>query len=189
MKTGYRVRSSDYFVLNSELMNMNEEEKWVWIALTYDYIEKFEEYKESKVLWLSVGFSRCTGSTQNPFGQTNLTKTLQPTKMVFSEHSVPWTAWFDGYIVATNSHLHDGATSMEIYKNDKLICVSLPHYERGGGMQMGGHSKRQMGKVESGNKNEHIVKQSPCIYDKPIPFYKGDIIFTKANYNFTQHAG
>jgi hypothetical protein len=188
-KTGYRVRQSDFFVLNSELMNMNEQEKWVWITINYDYIENFEGYKESQILWLSVGFSRCTGSTENPFGKTNLTKTLQPTKPVFSEHSIPWTAASDGYVIATSSHLHDGATSMEIYKNDKVICVSLPEYGKGGGMHMAGHSKRQMGKVENGNQDEHIVSQSPCIYNDPIAFKKGDTIFTKANYNFTQHAG
>jgi hypothetical protein len=170
-------------------MNMNEQEKWVWITLTYDYVEQFQEYKESQVLWLSVGFSRCTGRTENPFGQTNLTKTLQPTKMVFSEHSVPWTAQFDGSLMATSAHLHDGATSMEIYKNGNVVCVSLPHYEKGPGMDMHGHSKRQMGKVEKGNTNEHIVRQSPCIYEDPIPFKKGDMIFTKANYDFTKHAG
>ena len=193
LKTGYHIRSTDMFILNSELMNMNNSEKWVWITLTYDYVEKFQEYKESKVLWVSVGASRCGYTIQNPFGVTNLTKTLQPTKNIFSEHSIPWTAEFDGHLIATNGHMHDGGTSIEMYKNDEVICVSLPQYVSGGNSAMrmiNGLEKRQMGHDNSGNKNaEHIATQSPCIFDRPVPLKKGDKIHIKANYNFTSHAG
>lgn len=109
IKSGYHVRNDDIFVINTELMNMEDKEKWAWVTLEYDYIEGFNpEWKDGKIVWISVGPNRCTGSDLNPFGVTNLTKTQQPLKDKFAEYSVPWVAPADGLVLGGNSHLHDG---------------------------------------------------------------------------------
>lgn len=109
VKSGYHVRNSDVFVINTELMNMEDKEKWAWLTLDFDYIEGFSpEWKEGKVVWMSVGPDRCTGGDWNPFGATNLTRSQQPIRDVFEEYSVPWISPKDGWILGSNSHLHDG---------------------------------------------------------------------------------
>src|ERR1700712_4895990 len=58
MKSGYHVRPSDVFILNIELMNMEDKENWVWLAISYDYLEsahpEYDQYKEGKLLWLNL---------------------------------------------------------------------------------------------------------------------------------------
>jgi hypothetical protein len=110
MQSAYHVRKSDSFALNTELMNMEDKEKWVWVTLDFNYIEGFDPaWKEGKIVWISVGPDRCTGKNENPFGATNLTSTQQPIRDVFEEYSVPWKSPKDGFVLGANSHLHDGA--------------------------------------------------------------------------------
>lgn len=109
LKAGYHLRTSDKFAINTELMNMEDEGKWVWLTLNFDVIENFSnEWRESKVVWISVGPDRCTGSLENPFGQSNLTSTQQPKSQAFEEHSPLWTSPRRGFVVGSNSHLHNG---------------------------------------------------------------------------------
>jgi hypothetical protein len=111
VKSGYHIRPPDSFLINTEFMNLEDKEKWVWLTLEYDYVEGFkDDYLEGKLIWLNLGPSRCTGSESNPYGITNLTRTQQPVKMVLEEHSMPWKAPADGEMLGANSHLHDGKT-------------------------------------------------------------------------------
>jgi hypothetical protein len=90
-------------------MNMEDKEKWAWVTLEYDYIEGFlPEWKDGKIVWMSIGPDRCSGSEVNPFGITNLTYTQQPLRNKFAEYSIPWIAPADGMVLGGNSHLHDG---------------------------------------------------------------------------------
>jgi hypothetical protein len=112
VKSGYHIRTPDSFLINTEFMNMEDKEKWVWLTLEYDYVDGFkDDYKEGKLIWMNLGPSRCTGSESNPYGMTNLTRTQQPVKMVLEEHSMPWKAPADGLMLGANSHLHDGMPS------------------------------------------------------------------------------
>jgi hypothetical protein len=106
-KSGYFLRKEDTLLLNTEVMNMDDKEKWVWLTITYDYLDEIKEgYKASKVMWMSVGYPRCGSYNQtNPFGPSNLTSTMQPKKHVLSEYSWPWVAPANGYIVGLNGHV------------------------------------------------------------------------------------
>jgi len=213
VKSGYHLHSSDTFLLNTELMNLDEREKWVWLTLTFDYLEgPHPEYKEGKVVWMSIGPHRCTGSDSNPFGVSNLTKTQQPTKQSFYEYSIPWTVPQDGYILGSTAHMHDGGTSTEIFRNGEVICDSKPYYANstkggmgsmgggGGAPAMGGHShggrikKRQHDSMPGGGHggasgSAHIDSNPPCVFQDGIPVKKGDSMWIKANYDFNKHAG
>ena len=46
-------------------------------------------------------------------------------KNVFSEYSFPWTSLHDCWVFGGNGHVHNGGVSIEIFKNDELICSSL----------------------------------------------------------------
>lgn len=185
VKTGYHLRDTDELLFNVELMNMEDREKWVWLTLTYDYLAgPHPDFKDGKVVWLSVGPSRCGANITNPFGKSNLTDSQQPTMAVFTEYSMPWTAPADGYIMGGNGHLHEGGVSTEIYKNAERICTSYPHYSKGGPENMGGmgHGKRQLMGSMSNNNTEigHIEKQGGCNFDTPIRIKKGDVMYVSA---------
>jgi len=188
IKSGYHLHTSDTFILNTELMNLDEKEKWVWLTLTFDYLpDPHPEYKEGKVVWMSLGPERCTRSDTNPFGTSNLTKTQQPTKQKFYEYSVPWTVPMDGYILGSTAHMHDGGTGTEVFHNGKVFCDSKPFYANTsnpgvggmGGMSGGaggGHSHGRRAKVrrqhgammapptESNTDHPHIESNPPCVF-------------------------
>jgi hypothetical protein len=195
IRTGYRFKPKDILVLNSELMNMQDKEKWVWLTLTYDYLDgPHPEIKDGRVIWMSIGAPRCGGANDhNPFGKTNLTVMEQPTSIVLSEHSMPWVSPGDGYIVGINGHLHEGGTNIQVFKEGKLTCTSTPHYSNfpSSGMGSMNHGKRQiMGPNTTTNANiEHIDKQGGCIFNTPLPVKKGETMFIQANYDFTKHNG
>jgi hypothetical protein len=205
VKTGYHLLPDDTFTLSCELMNMEAREKWLWVAMTYDYIEgDHTELKDGKVVWMTISRNNCGIETPSPFGKSNITlEGRQPLQMAFSEHSMPWSVPYDAELLGTNGHMHDGATSMEVFHKEKLICTSVPMYAKSGGGAMGmsggsapgghGHSKREEKPLMAGNYSnmeiEHISQQLPCIYEPPIQLKKGDSMFIAANYDFNKHPG
>jgi len=192
VKSGYHVRNEDIFIINSELMNMEDKEKWAWVTIEYDMIEGFRpDWKDGKIVWMSIGPDRCTGSELNPFGSSNLTKTQQPIRNTFFEYSVPWTSPADGLILGNNCHLHDGGTSTRFYLEGKMICESIPRYSNGSGLPTMGMSpmrKRQMG-THKNSEIPHIEDQPPCVYKEAIPIKRGQDMYIKADYDFTIHEG
>jgi len=209
VKSGYHVRNEDIFVINTELMNMEDKEKWAWVTLTYDYVDKFDpEWKEGKLVWMSIGPNRCTGSEANPFGATNLTATQQPKAAKFVEYSVPWIAPADGLILGGNSHMHDGGTTTRFFMDENVICDSIPKYAKGAAApEAGGHShgdgapgsmggmagmpmvKRQMGPQLLNAQIDHIAEQPACVFTKPVSIKKGQDVYIRADYDFTEHKG
>jgi hypothetical protein len=209
VKTGYHLLAADSFVLNTELMNMEDKEKWVWLTLTFDYLDgEHREYKDGKIVWMTISQALCSNDTTS-FGPSNLTaKSFQPLKKVFSEHSMPWTVPADMELLGTAGHMHDGAESMDIFHNGKRICTSTPEYSKsakggmgGGGMagapMGGGHGhggrrlfRRQlMGGAAGNTEIEHIEKQPPCKFEPPVVIKKGDKMHLSANYDLTKHPG
>jgi hypothetical protein len=189
-------------VLNTELMNLDDSEKWVWLTLTFDYLEgSHSNYKNGKLVWLSIGPNRCGRPDPNPFGASNLTKNLQPTSEKFTESSFPWIAPQSGYILGFNGHMHDGGVEMQVLKNGEAICTTAPMYSSGGnsshgmgGHSGGGHSKRQMGPPikggEYGNADiAHIAGEEGCAFDPPLQLNKGDTLHITSRYDFEKHPG
>ncbi|KAF2429701.1 hypothetical protein EJ08DRAFT_697973 [Tothia fuscella] len=197
IKLGYHLRTTDELLFNIELMNMEDREKWVWLTLNWDYREEVnDQYKEGHVVWMSIGPDRCGTNSPNPFGTTNLTISQQPLHPKFTEYSVPWVAPADGHVMGGNGHLHEGGTSTSIYKNGQLLCTSYPHYAKSApgenqGMGMGHGRKRQIMGAHGENNTmiEHIEKQGGCVFPNGHDIKKGDIMFIKADYDFSKHNG
>lgn len=115
IKSGYTLTPKDNFILSTELMNMDDKEKWAWVTLTFEYMDGPTQagYKQGKTVWQTIGLpiGACGRTWTNPFGQTNLTLTQRPKTDVFTEHSVPWTAMRDAWLLGTGGHMHDGGVS------------------------------------------------------------------------------
>jgi len=195
IRSGYPLTPGDKFILSTQLMNLEDKEKWVWITITYDYVDTDPaKYKDGRNMWMSLSpmtAGACPSTMTNPFGESNLTSSLQPKKNVFSEHSLPWIAPSDGFILATGGHMHDGGTSTDIYLNDKVICTSTPQYGKGEGHHGG---MEGMGPTEGGGASNnadipHIQSQNRCEFADGMPLKKGDKMYISANYDFTKRQG
>ncbi|KAF2401142.1 hypothetical protein EJ06DRAFT_529296 [Trichodelitschia bisporula] len=208
VKAGYHLLMQDMFMLNAELLNMDANEKWVWMTLTYDILDgEHPEYKDGKVVWMNIGPALC-GTTANPFGASNVTKTYQPTARKFEEKSIPWVIPVDGQILGSTGHMHDGALGMDFFHDGKKICTSTSLYSKTAkGVMMGGpgassnssagampgghsHGRRQIMGGNYNNKDiEHIAQQIPCLYEPPVKIRKGEKLWIAANYDYDTHPG
>jgi hypothetical protein len=90
----------DTLMLQLELMNIDDIEKFVWLTITYEYVDGVHpEYKLGRTIWTTIGpMPPCAGTKRFDWGPSNLTLSQQPKVKVFSEHSQPWRAPVDGLV-------------------------------------------------------------------------------------------
>jgi hypothetical protein len=78
---------------------------------------------------------------------------------------------------STPGHLHDGATSIDLFMNGKRVCEAKATYSSG-------PSAAGMGANHGG---EHISSISSCPLG--VPLKVNDKFWLAANYDFTKHQG
>jgi len=199
VKSGYVITASDTFLLNTELQNLSDKEKFVWQTVYYDIIEgNFKDYESAHIVWMTVGtlenpslaMCRYYGSGEFPWGPTNLTKYDLPTARVFQEHSALWHSDKEGTILESGGHLHDGGLNVVLFKNNEPFCDSVAQYAAGAGSGGHNHGKRQIdGGSYSNTDLTHIEEVKTCKFYDGIPLQKGDILHIQANYDFNKHRG
>jgi hypothetical protein len=200
IKSGYSITKNDNFILTTELMNMDDIEKWVWVTVTYELLEgPHPDYRQGKTVFMSIGQSSCDGlNVTNPFGAPNITAYQVPKSDMFEENSIPWRSPQNGYVLSTGGHMHDGGLTTEIFQNGKLICDSVAEYGKakakpGAPGHSHGGRKRQVemnsASVANMAEAEHIQSQRVCDYNDGIPLSKGDSMHLKVKYNFNEHMG
>lgn len=100
--TGYYLTPEDKFSYLVDLMNMNMENKQVYMTMTYDYIDGQlpAGWNAVKTVWLDL--VSCGTSEKAAPQQTGS----------YSVESDPWRPNFEGKIIDSIGHLHDGKASM-----------------------------------------------------------------------------
>jgi hypothetical protein len=100
--SGYYLTPQDKFYYLIDLMNMNGEDKEVYMTMTYDYLdgELPAGWEQTKTVWLDV--ASCMTSEVGAPQQTGS----------FEIKSRPWTPNFEGRIIDAIGHLHDGKLDM-----------------------------------------------------------------------------
>jgi hypothetical protein len=195
VKSGYNVNPQDAFVLHTQLMNLDDVEKWVWVTITYEVLDGVQpDYKQGKQVFMTIGnpIAACGRPVTKPWGPSNLTANLKPISESFIERSEPWIAPQDGFILSTGGHMHDGGVSTEIFKNNERICNSIPHYSKAKAAHSHGDAvKRQQpsGPTAANADIEHIERQDACYYPTGIPLKKGDTMHLQVKYDFKEHPG
>ncbi|KAF2665343.1 hypothetical protein BT63DRAFT_62241 [Microthyrium microscopicum] len=117
--TGYYVGPDDTFDYLVDLMNMNMEDKVVYLTMTYDILDGplRPGWKNTKVVWLDA----------DACGLSELPPPVEKGK--FEMTSVPWKPNFEGKVIAAVGHLHDGGTDIEIRTNNNTqLCNSNARY-------------------------------------------------------------
>jgi hypothetical protein len=186
IRSGYHLRQSDNFILGTELVGLDDKEKWVWLAITYDYLEGQQpDFKQGKIVFNYIGppSAYCGGGAVNPFGKSNLTTDMKPQREVFTEASIPWKPAVDGVMLGFGGHLHDGGLGLRVYKNRQNICNSTTYYART--PTEGLHGKFD----EMHFQMQHIVKQDLCTLEHGIPLLKTDELHFEVDYNMTKYPG
>jgi len=134
---GYPLYPADRFGVIVDLMNMNNAPKEAYLTIYYDYVEGHpSHFEEVKPVWLDA--AQC--GTSEVSGRTAGAK--------FDFGSPAWKANFEGEVLGTGGHLHDGGTHLDVIVDKKVICKSVPTYgtdeqalARAEVAKAGGHAK------------------------------------------------
>jgi hypothetical protein len=115
-QAGYYIYPSDKFLLQSEVINNELEDKQVWITMNYEYIPgKLPSQQQTKVVWLSVDASPCStkldlSALAGPKEESKLGagEFYPPNNKSFTLTSQPWTSPWTGNFVALgrNCYIH-----------------------------------------------------------------------------------
>ncbi|KAF1991969.1 hypothetical protein K402DRAFT_459181 [Aulographum hederae CBS 113979] len=156
--SGFYFAPEDQLLLQAELVNYRAEYQEVYLQMDLEYVEG----KAGKSA--TTSFSTVTPCNTLMFKGNGTAGTLISQDLEVQK---------DGTIVGARGHMHDGGTSMTVYLNDKIVCVSNATY--GSGYQ--GSS--------SAAKWATIAKMSDC--SDSIPVKKGDKIKVEAAYDEVAH--
>jgi hypothetical protein len=118
-KAGYHLRKTDSFKFLVDLMNMNMEDRVVYLTLTYDLVDGAlpTGWMDVKPVWLDA--ENCASSDVDPPQETG----------IFALTSKPWTPNFEGEVLSLGGHLHDGGSHLEVMAtNSSSVCTSEAKY-------------------------------------------------------------
>jgi hypothetical protein len=175
--SGYHLQENDTFGYLVELMNMNMEDRVVYITMMYDYLEGPlpKGWSEIKPVWLDA--NQCGTSEVQPLQETG----------AFRLESEPWSPNFEGKIVYAMGHLHDGGVEIDIrFSANNSLCKSTTVYSESPGYIFRGTA---MG--EDKVATNHISSMVGC---KPSDFAirelkKDQEWFVGGNYDYDKREG
>jgi hypothetical protein len=103
--SGYHITAEDHFKHIVDLKNMNMENRTVYVSMSYDYLEGElpPNWTQTKTVWLGV--ANCESSEVSPPQQTGS----------FQIQSEPWIPNFEGKILDSIGHVHDGKDVIGTY--------------------------------------------------------------------------
>jgi hypothetical protein len=160
-------------------MNMNMEDKVVYMTMTYDVLDGAlpAGWRDIKVVWFDA--NQCGTSEIKPKSQNGK----------YTITSGTWKPNFNGENMGVGGHLHDGGIDIQINMNGAVQCNSLakygekPEYVSGpGSMKMG---------PAAGIAEKHISSMSACYFDeiKTRQLSPGQTWQVKANYDYEKFPG
>jgi hypothetical protein len=175
--TGYYLRKEDKFQYLVELMNMNMEDKLVYVTMVYDFIDGPlpKGWMDVKPVWIDA--NQCGTSEVRPLKETGS----------FTIDSRPWNPNFEGKIIEAMGHLHDGGVDIEIRaSNTSALCTATAKYGESPdyfyrGTSMGGDKVAK----------NHISSMGGCRGEnlKVKELKRGQSWSVRGNYDFSKYEG
>jgi hypothetical protein len=160
-KWGYHLKSSDKYGFIVDLMNMNMEDKVVFLTMTYDFLDGPlpAGWDDVKVVWFDV--NQCGTSEVRPLKQNGQ----------FTITSYRWVPNFAGKILGVGGHLHDGGIAVNVnYNTGKTLCSSKAGYaEKDEFIQKNTMNHGSSGGQGHGASPKHISSMSTCYLDQTLP--------------------
>jgi len=179
VKYGYHLKPTDKYAFIVDLMNMNMEDKTVYLTMYYDIIDGPlpAGWKDMKVVWFDA--NQCGTSEVNPPKQSGQ----------FTIPTRPWKPNFEGEIIGVGAHVHDGGVNVDIIAGGaKPICNSVvkygesPEYVFKAAMRMGAGAQYA---------EKHISSMSACYNEQlGVRRLSRDQTWTlKCNYDYDKFPG
>ncbi|QDS72079.1 hypothetical protein FKW77_003155 [Venturia effusa] len=176
-KFGYHIKTTDKMAFIVDLMNMNMDDKVVYMTMTYDFVDGPlpSGWREVKNVWFDV--NECGTSEVNPLKQSGK----------YTITSKPWTPNFEGEILGVGGHLHDGGVDLQVQVAGQDNCVSKAGY---GEKPEFIFKKMTMG-AAAGMAEKHISSMSACYFNeqKVTQLLKSQSWQIKGNYDYDKFEG
>jgi len=176
--TGYYLTPQDKFYYLIDLMNMNEDNRQVFMTMTYDYLEGElpPNWNSTKTVWLDV--ASCGTSEVQPPKQSGS----------FEIKSYPWKPNFEGRIIDSIGHLHDGGIAVQTMLGDgQMLCETRSAYTEKPEFRFAGVA---MGPDKAAK--EHISSMTSCLADlktQDLWLRKNQSLQVIGKYDYVKWAG
>jgi hypothetical protein len=126
-ESAYQLEGDDKFFFLIELMNMNTEDKLVYITMKYDILDGPLPQGWDNVKTVFLDANECGSSEiKSPKDMMGNYKTK------FTVTSEPWTPSLEGEIVDSIGHLHDGGVKIDMDSGEGMLCASEALYGKQG---------------------------------------------------------
>jgi hypothetical protein len=111
-QSGYYIHGSDNFLLQSEVINNELDDKDVWVYMTYEYVPgKRPGQQQTKVIWLSAASPACStkldlsalvggGKPKPDESKLGTGEFYPPNDKAFTLKSQPWISPWSGNFIA-----------------------------------------------------------------------------------------
>lgn len=152
-KAGYHLRKEDQYRFIVDLMNMNMDDRTVYLTITYDLIDGPlpQGWGNLKPVWFDV--DQC--------GMSEVAATSQDGKYTLTAD--PWTPNFEGEVLGMGSHLHDGGVNINVIMNKESVCDSQAKYGENSQYIFKGAKNAMPGGEKVAEK--HISSMTTCYYE------------------------
>jgi len=175
--TGFQITSADKFHYLVDLMNMHMEDKLVYLTMTYDILEGQlpPGWNDTKAFWLDA--ASCLTSEVWPRKQSGS----------FTIESPTWKPNFEGKLLWSVGHLHDGGTStVTMVSPTKPLCESDARYGEEPGFHNNETIRAKMGREKTAS--SHISSMTECKLG--VPQLKKDQSWKViGKYDYDRHDG
>jgi len=185
-----RVDENDEFGAMTEIMNMSNDNKDVYVTIIYEYVPLATPgYRAATHLRIDI--TECGGSH------------VAAKRGAYQYSSPEWESPYAGVILHSDGHGHAGTDHVDLKINGKSVCDSIQYYglrkdsimtEEGMGRSMGmeGGSMEGMGEMDDddmeGMGMEFSVTSDTIMCEKDAGrVEKGDMIQTVAYFNSTKY--
>jgi len=163
-KMGFYIGKDDVFDLELLLKNELNKPQEVVFSIEWEFIPgKPAGYQAVKGIWMDV--APCSAMMSDIAPPTG--------KSQFTIDSKEWAIPFDGSLLNTVGHMHDGGVNVQISVNGKQVCESNAEYGTSPDYSSGADSK-------------HISRYTPCINIGAVK--KGDKLAISTTYDFDKYA-
>jgi len=186
-KWGYHIKRSDNFGFIVDLMNMNMQDKTVFLTMYYDVVDGPlpAGWDDIKVVWFDA--NQCGTSEIRPKSQSGS----------YNVASSYWRPNFEGRILGVGGHLHDGGVDLDIIEGKTKLCTSKASYgETKEYLTFGGKGGGHGGMAGMNNGHDtpeaHISRMTACYIDRVLPVThvkKGQQWYVEAHYDYNKFQG
>ncbi|KAF2435222.1 hypothetical protein EJ08DRAFT_730321 [Tothia fuscella] len=171
---GYHPKATDKLAFIVDLMNENMEDKIAYLTMTFDYVPgDGAGFDDMRPVWFDA--AQCSTSEVKAPKQSG----------AFMVAAKAWTANFEGEVVGSAGHMHDGGDHLTLdVSGTGVVCDSVASY--GGSAE---YTSKAMGHAHSAT--AHISKMSICMGNalKVKQLNKGQVWTLKAYYDYNKNKG